>query len=101
MTEHYDYQTIYDNERREELIRLRAENARLAAELAAAREAWREFVDLMEPVESHMDCICLDPPGYDDDDERNENDPSNHSQYCIMYLKAYAEAKANGTDVPE
>ena len=53
---------------------------------------WTAFANMMKPI--CMECLCLD--------ERDDNDnPSNHDQYCPVYLYEYAKAMGDGSDVPE
>jgi len=62
---------------------------------------WTNFAFMMEPISD--ECMCADEPYEDHEDpaKRNWQDPSSHSQYCPVYLYAYALAKGNGKPLPE
>jgi len=61
---------------------------------------WASFVAMMEPI--NTECLCIDEPCEDHEDEnrRDFSDPSCHSQYCPIYLWAFAEAISKGESTP-
>lgn len=64
------------------------------------RPEWTSFASMMEPIQS--ECLCMDEPGEDhiDPTRHDYQNPSCHSQYCPIYLYAYALAMGNGEDLP-
>jgi hypothetical protein len=64
------------------------------------RRKWLGFAEMMQPIS--MECLCVDPPCEDHEEEsrRDENDPSCHSQYCPIYLHAYALALGENRETP-
>ena len=64
------------------------------------RPEWSSFASMMEPISN--ECMCIDEPGEDHKDptRRDYQDPSCHSQYCPIYLYAYAEAMGAGDPLP-
>jgi len=65
-----------------------------------SKQIWLSYARMMEPIST--DCMCIDPPCEDHEDKtnRDQNDPSCHSQYCPIYLYAYALALGEGREVP-
>ena len=65
------------------------------------RPEWISFASMMEPIND--ECMCIDEPCEDHEDpgKRDYGDPSSHSQYCPIYLHAYAVAMGNGKPLPE
>lgn len=65
------------------------------------RQQWQVFAGMTEPISD--DCLCADPPDEDHQEEarRDPDNPSCHSQYCPVYLYAYALAMAEGKELPE
>lgn len=71
------------------------------AEIAALRNRWRSLAHMINPW-SNDDCMCVDRPSEDHEDEsrRDIDNPSCHSQYCPVYVLAYVEAIAEGSETP-
>lgn len=86
-----------------QLVNANLEIIRLKGEISSV-------LHMMEPIVSGGadDCLCIDAPWhYDEDDEgydpdkQDADNPSNHSQYCPFYFKAYLQALVDGTELPQ
>lgn len=81
-----DYRRTIDEDVAE-LDRLRNQNRQL-----------RNGLGVLRDCVTNIECDCLDPPS---DRKLDPADPSNHSQYCHIYLEAYIIALLEDKPLPD